>query len=64
MKANIVSIRMLAKQGQAFRGHKEDEGSFNKGNCIEMMNCIELFDDKVRNKIHRSNNARYLHHSI
>lgn len=64
MKAIIVSLRMLAIQGQAFRGHNENEGSVNRGNFIEMMNCIGLFDEVVKNKINGPKNARYLHHSI
>jgi len=51
MKAIIVSLRMLAVQGQAFRGHNENENSVNRGNFIEMINCIGLFDDVVKIKL-------------
>lgn len=64
MKAIIVSLRMLAIQGQAFRDPNENEGSVNRGNFIEMMNCIGLFDEVVKNKISGPKNGRYLHHSI
>lgn len=55
---------MLAIQGQGFRGHNENDTSLNRGNFIEMMNTIGLFDDIVKNKINGPKNARYLHHSI
>jgi hypothetical protein len=55
---------MLAIQGQGFRGHNENEASLNRGNFIEIMNTIELFDNIVKNKINGSKNTKYLHHSI
>lgn len=64
MKAIIISLRYLAIQGQALRGHNEKESSLNRGNFIEIMNCIGSFDDIIKTKINGPKNARYLHHSI
>lgn len=64
MKAIIISLRMLAVQGQALRGHIENEQSFNRGNFIEVMSAISNFDDVVKTKMNGPKNARYLHHSI
>jgi len=64
MKSIILSVRMLAIQGSAFRDHRENEQSLNRGNFIEIMNLIASFDDTVHKKINGPKNARYLHHSI
>ncbi|KAL4090205.1 hypothetical protein QTP88_025104 [Uroleucon formosanum] len=64
MEAIIISLRMLAIQGIAFRGHIENESSINQGNFLELMKVISLFDNVVKKKINGPKNARYLHHSI
>ncbi|XP_060879641.1 zinc finger MYM-type protein 1-like [Metopolophium dirhodum] len=64
MEAIIISLRMLAIQGIAFRGHLENESSINQGNFLELMKVISLFDNVVKKKINGPKNARYLHHSI
>lgn len=64
MKSIILSVRMLAIQGNAFRGHRENEESLNRGNFIELMNIIASFDNIVHKKMNGPKNARYLHHSI
>ena len=33
----------LAKQNLAFRGHKEDEASLNKGNFLEMVEMLSKY---------------------
>lgn len=38
--------------------------SLNRGNFIEIINCIGSFDDIIKTKINGPKNARYLHHSI
>lgn len=50
MKAIIISLRMLAIQGIAFRGHLENESSINQGNFLELMKVISLFDNVVEKK--------------
>ncbi|XP_059298061.1 uncharacterized protein LOC132050704 [Lycium ferocissimum] len=37
LEAAIDVIRYLLNQGLSFRGHREDESSFNKGNYIELL---------------------------
>ncbi|KAL4098266.1 hypothetical protein QTP88_022905 [Uroleucon formosanum] len=64
MEAIIISLRMLAIQGIAFRGHIENESSINQGNFLELMKVISLFDNVVKKKMNGPKNARYLHHSI
>lgn len=64
MKAIIIVLRILAVQGQALRGHIENEYSFNRGNFIEVMSAICNFDDLVETKINGPKNAKYLHHLI
>jgi len=64
LEAIIISLRMLAIQGSAFRGHIETKDSLNKGNFLELMNVIANFNDIVKKKITGPKNARYLHHSI
>jgi hypothetical protein len=50
MEAIIISLRMLAFQDIAFRGHLENESSINQGNFLELMNVISLFDNVVKKK--------------
>ncbi|KAL4127358.1 hypothetical protein QTP88_011532 [Uroleucon formosanum] len=64
MEAIIISLRMLAIQGIAFRGHIENESSINQGNFLELMKVISLFDNVVKKKMNGPKNARYFHHSI
>ncbi|KAL4090975.1 hypothetical protein QTP88_025725 [Uroleucon formosanum] len=64
MEAIIISLRMLAIQGIAFRGHIENESSINQGNFLELMKVISIFDNVVKKKMNSPKNARYLHHSI
>lgn len=64
MKAIIISVRILAVQEQALRGHIENTSSLNQGNFIEVINVIRNFDHVVKTKINGPKNARYLHHSI
>jgi len=50
LEAIIISLRMLAIQGSAFRGHIESEDSLNRGNFLELMNVIASFNDIVKKK--------------
>ncbi|XP_040275768.1 zinc finger MYM-type protein 1-like [Bufo bufo] len=38
----------LAKQNLAFRGHKEDESSLNKGNFLEMVEMLSKYDPVLK----------------
>ncbi|KAL6225485.1 hypothetical protein ACLB2K_004335 [Fragaria x ananassa] len=42
LKAAIEGVRLLANQGQAFRGHDESESSLNAGNFKQVRKSIKL----------------------
>lgn len=43
---SIYCLRFLLKQGLAFHGHDESEGSLNKGNFLELLNHLaKKFED-------------------
>lgn len=50
MESIIISLRMLAIQGSALRGHNETQDSLNRGNFLELMNVIASFNDIVKKK--------------
>ncbi|KAL7398332.1 hypothetical protein ABVT39_007995 [Epinephelus coioides] len=65
MKAVVESLRYTACQGIAQRGHAEGEQSTNRGNFIELLNVISMFDSTVAKKISDNpSNAKYIHHNI
>ncbi|KAL7400994.1 hypothetical protein ABVT39_021214 [Epinephelus coioides] len=65
MKAMVESLRYTACQGIAQRGHAEVEQSTNRGNFIELLNVISMFDSTVAKKISDNpSNAKYTHHDI
>ncbi|XP_056392625.1 zinc finger MYM-type protein 1-like [Hyla sarda] len=43
----------LAKQNLAFRGHKEDESSLNKGNFLEMVEMLSKYDPVLKEHLIR-----------
>ncbi|XP_060173475.1 uncharacterized protein LOC132604137 isoform X1 [Lycium barbarum] len=47
LKASIEVVRLLLNQGLAFRGHREDESSLNKGNFLEILSWYAKRCDKV-----------------
>ena len=65
MKAVVESLRYTACQGIAQRGHREHDQAENKGNFLELLNVIAMFDKTVANKISKNpSNAKYTHHEI
>lgn len=61
----MVSLCYNACQGIAQRGHRQDEGSGNKGNFVELLNVIGEFDETVAKKlIDNPRNAKYTHKDI
>ncbi|XP_078022986.1 zinc finger MYM-type protein 1-like [Epinephelus lanceolatus] len=65
MKAMVESLCYTACQGIAQRGHAEVEQSTNRGNFIELLNVISMFDSTVAKKISDNpSNAKYTHHDI
>nr|XP_009797909.1 PREDICTED: zinc finger MYM-type protein 1-like [Nicotiana sylvestris]XP_009797910.1 PREDICTED: zinc finger MYM-type protein 1-like [Nicotiana sylvestris]XP_009797911.1 PREDICTED: zinc finger MYM-type protein 1-like [Nicotiana sylvestris]XP_009797913.1 PREDICTED: zinc finger MYM-type protein 1-like [Nicotiana sylvestris]XP_009797914.1 PREDICTED: zinc finger MYM-type protein 1-like [Nicotiana sylvestris]XP_009797915.1 PREDICTED: zinc finger MYM-type protein 1-like [Nicotiana sylvestris]XP_00 len=51
LKASIEVVRLLLNQGLAFRGHREDESSLNKGNFLEILSCNAERCDKIRDLV-------------
>ncbi|XP_006356863.1 zinc finger MYM-type protein 1-like [Solanum tuberosum] len=47
LKASIEVARLLLNQGLAFRGHREDESSLNKGNFLEILSWYAKRCDKI-----------------
>jgi hypothetical protein len=47
LKASIESIRYLAYQGCAFRGHDEGPDSKNRGNFLELIKVVSYFNEDV-----------------
>jgi len=47
----------LAKQNLAFRGHKEDESSLNKGNFLEMVEMLSKYDPVLKEHLMRLNQS-------
>ena len=65
VKAVVESLRYTACQCIAQRGHREDEHSTNRGNFVELLNVISMFDKTVAKKIAESPlNAKYTHHEV
>lgn len=62
MRAVVVSLRYTACQGIAQRGHREDEGSGNKGNFVELLNVIG--ETVAKKLIDNPRNAKYTHKDI
>lgn len=57
MRAVVVSLRYTACQGIAQRGHREDEGSGNKGNFVGLLNVIG--ETVAKKLIDNPRNAKY-----
>ncbi|XP_070050216.1 uncharacterized protein [Nicotiana tomentosiformis] len=51
LKASIEVARLLLNQGLAFRGHREDELSLNKGNFLEILSWYAKRCDKIRDLV-------------
>ncbi|CAF4908916.1 unnamed protein product, partial [Rotaria socialis] len=57
----IRTILLLARQGLALRGHREDEESENKGNLLELLELRSFDNDLIKSKF---KSLQYTHHSI
>ena len=40
LNGSIDTARLLLNQGLAFRGHDESKESYNKGNFLEVYDCL------------------------
>jgi hypothetical protein len=61
LKTSIDSVRWLAFQACAFRGHDESSDSKNQGNFIELIKFLATFNDKVDGVVltNAPRNAKY-----
>lgn len=64
IRAVIDALLFTTCQNVAQRGHREGEGSDNRGNFLELLDVISRYDDIVKKKITGSGNAKYTHHDI
>jgi hypothetical protein len=51
LNGSIDTARLLLKQGLAFRGHDESTESLNKGNFLEVYDCMAEHDPKLGNVV-------------
>lgn len=47
LKTSVESVRWLALQGWAFRGHDEGKSSINRGNFLEMVELLGNNNEKT-----------------
>jgi len=61
LKTSIDSVRWLAFQACAFKGHDESSDSKNQGNFIELIKFLATFNDKVDRVVltNAPRNAKY-----
>jgi hypothetical protein len=66
LKASIESIRYLAYQGCAFRGHDEGPDSKNRGNFLELIKVVSYFNEDVAKVVleNAPQNAKYTSHHV
>ena len=65
MQAVVESLSYTACQGIAQRGHSEGGGSSNRGNFLELLHLIKMFDVTVDKKLASNpSNAKYTYHDI
>ncbi|XP_057247567.1 uncharacterized protein LOC125492695 [Beta vulgaris subsp. vulgaris] len=51
LRVSISCLSYLLRQGLAFRGHKEDEESLNRGNFIELLKWLKSHNEVVSKRI-------------
>jgi hypothetical protein len=66
LKASIESIRYLAYQGYAFRGHDEGHDSKNSGNFLELIKVVSYFNEDIVKVVLKNapQNAKYTSHHV
>ena len=48
LNASVDCVRFLLRQGLAFRGDKESDGSKNSGNFLELMKFLASHNDEIK----------------
>ncbi|XP_075521060.1 uncharacterized protein LOC142554253 [Primulina tabacum] len=65
LKAHIHVVRLLGLQGIPFRCHDEKSSSSNRGNFVELLDVLTMYNDDLSKAIARaSKNAKYTSHDI
>jgi hypothetical protein len=66
LKTSIESIRYLAYQGCAFRGHDEGPDSKNRGNFLELIKVVSNFNEDVAKVVleNAPQNIKYTSHHV
>ncbi|XP_073057195.1 uncharacterized protein [Primulina eburnea] len=60
LKVSIESVKFLAMQGGAFRGHDESVDSKNRGNYIELINFLGRMNPEIDSSLEKAaKNAKY-----
>ncbi|XP_073024379.1 uncharacterized protein [Primulina eburnea] len=65
LKVGIHVVRLLALQGVPFRGHDESSNSSNRGNFLEFLDIVALYNDELSCAIEKApKNAKHTCHDI
>ncbi|XP_075499077.1 uncharacterized protein LOC142537446 [Primulina tabacum] len=65
LKVGLHVVRLLALQGVPFRSHDESSNSSNRGNFLEFLDVVALYNDELSDAIHKApKNAKYTCHDI
>ncbi|XP_042386457.1 zinc finger MYM-type protein 1-like [Zingiber officinale] len=65
LKAHIHVVLLLALQGIPFRGHDEKSSSSNRGNFLEFLDVLSMYNDELSKAIAKApKNAKYTSHDI
>ena len=60
LNGSIDTARLLLNQGLAFRGHDESKESYNKGNFLEVYDCLAEHDPELRKAVGTAGNSSML----
>ncbi|XP_042401465.1 zinc finger MYM-type protein 1-like [Zingiber officinale] len=65
LKAHIHVVLLIALQGIPFRGHDKKSSSSNRGNFIESLDVLSMYNDELSKAIAKApKNAKYTSHDI
>ncbi|XP_042418742.1 zinc finger MYM-type protein 1-like [Zingiber officinale] len=65
LKARIHVVLLLAFQGIPFKGHDEKSSSSNRGNFLEFLDVLSMYNDELSKAIAKApKNAKYTSHDI
>jgi hypothetical protein len=66
LKTSIDCVRYLTSQGCGFRGHDEGPNSKNRGNFLELIKLISVYNEDVVKVVLKNaqRNAKYTSHHV